>query len=408
MVLGLHRKKISVLYVDQAVAFGGSLIVVGHIIEALDKNRFRPVVVAELDRSILKNHIEHDVPIYIVRRIYNYLHWMKTISIIRKLPGKYLRKLVNYMLSIVQALLNSVYFFSLVKVVISEKIDLIHVNNGVNNFIPILIAILLNRKFVVHLHGVENPGRIQKLVINKVPKFIIVSEFLKKKMITNHIPEDRMVVIPNSVKAKEILPYKIEELRTKYNIRKGELVFGIVGRVIRWKGHVEFLKAAKLVLKTLPETKVVIIGDISDGDAGYANYITEMVNDSGFKDRIIFTGYIPDVSVFYKIIDVCVHCSIEPEPFGLVITEAMSYGIPVIASDLGAPKEIITDCTNGYIIDPTSTEKLAKTIIKLLSDDELRKRIGWNGKQHVESNYQLQAYVCSIEKVYLDVVGSMQ
>lgn len=403
--MGDQKKKISVLYVDQAVAFGGSLIVVGHIIDALDKKKFRPVVVAELDKSILKNHIKLDVPIYIKRRIYNYMHWMKTVRIIKKVPGKHLRKIVNYLFYGIQSLANSVYFFSLMRVVIDEKIDLIHVNNGMNNFAPILVSILLKRKFVVHCHGIEYLDHKQRFVIEKVPKFIIISEFLKKKMIANHMPEDRMVVIPNPVKVKEISPDKVEQLRKKYNIRKQDLVFGIVGRIMRWKGHIELLMAAKIVLSALPKAKLVIIGGTSDGNIRNIKNITKMIDDSGFKDRIIFTGYVPDVSAFYKIIDVCVHCSIEPEPFGLVITEAMSYGVPVIASDLGAPKEIITDGENGYIIDPTATEKLAKTIIKLLTDDGLRERIGERGKQHVESTYQLEAYGHSIEKVYLDLLG---
>lgn len=405
IVLGGKKKKISVLYVDQAIAFGGSLIVLGHIIDALDKKKFRPVVLAELDESILKNHINLDVPIYIKRRIYNYMHWMKTVRVIKKVPGKHIRKIVNYLFYGIQGLANSVYFFSLMRVVIDEKIDLIHVNNGMNNFIPILAAILLRRKFVVHCHGIEYLDRKQRFVIEKVPKFIIISEFLKEKMIANHIPEDRTVVIPNPVKAKDISPYKIEELRKKYNIRKDDLVFGIVGRIIRWKGHVELLKAAKIVLDALPEAKLVIIGSTSDGNIRYKKQLTKMVDDSGFSNRIIFTGYIPDVSTFYKIIDVCVHCSIEPEPFGLVITEAMSYGVPVIASNLGAPKEIITDGENGYIVKPTETEELADTIIKLLVDDSLRERIGGSGEKHVELNYQLEAYGRSIEKVYLDVLG---
>ena len=225
-------------------------------------------------------------------------------------------------------------------------------------------------------------------------------------MIANYIPEDRMVVIPNPVKAKDISPYKIEDLRKKYNIKKEDLVFGIVGRIMRWKGHIELLKATEIVLSALPEAKLLIIGGTSDGDITNINNIIKMIEECGFKDRIIFTGYIPDVSAFYKIMDVCVHCSIEPEPFGLVITEAMSYGVPVIASDLGAPNEIITDGENGYIVNPAATEKLADIIIKLLADEELRKRIGGSGKQHVESTYQLEAYGHSIEKLYLDVLGN--
>ena len=116
------------------------------------------------------------------------------------------------------------------------------------------------------------------------------------------------------------------------------------------------------------------------------------------------TGYVKDVGSIYSIMDVCVHASIEPEPFGLVIIEAMANAVPVIASDLGAPKEIITDSVNGYLVNPESSEKLAERIISLLSDDELRNRIGSKGREHVRENYQVDKYARSVEKIYSEVL----
>ena len=332
---------------------------------------------------------------------------MKIVSYIDKLPGRYLRKIVNYLLTSIFILANSIYFLSLTVVVLRERIDLIHVNNGMNNFAPILVALLLKRKFVVHFHGLENPGRLHRMIIDKVPKFIMISDYLKDIMVSNNVPEDQMVVLHNPTKPKQVQADKIGSIYHEYKIEKDELLFGIIGRIIRWKGHVEFLKSASLVLEAVPQSKAVIIGDMSDGNLAYEQEIRKIVDDSGLKERIIFTGYIPDVSPFYKILDVCVHCSIEPEPFGLVITEAMSHGVAVVASNLGAPQEIITDGQNGYIIDPTATDKLAKTIIDLLSDKELRERIGTNGKKLVESKYQLATYGRDMGKLYMEVLGEL-
>lgn len=406
--MGDQRKKVAVLYVDQAVAFGGSLIVMGHAIDALDKEKFRPVVVAELDRSILKNHIKTDVPVYIIRRLFNYMHFMKVSAMVNKLPGRYFRKIVDYMVTAVPVFANSLYFFSLMKLVIVEKIDLIHVNNGMNNFIPILVALLLRRKFVVHFHGIEELGRLQKHIIDKVPKFIAISEFIKDRMIVNQVPEDQMVVIPNPVKAKDVTQSEVDALCEEYDIKNDDLLIGIVGRITRWKGHVEFFQAVTFALEAVPTARVMVIGDISDGDARYQKHLQNMVDETGYKERVIFTGYMPDVSVFYKVLDLCVHCSIEPEPFGLVITEAMSYGVAVIAADLGAPKEIISDGENGYIVNPLSTEILAETMIRLLTDDGLRKRIGESGKRHVEANYRLEGFGQSLEGVYLDLIEGVR
>jgi len=396
--------KISVLYVDQAVAFGGSLIVVGHIIDSLDKSKFRPVVVAELDKSIIQNHIKLDVPLHIIRCRYNYRDWMKTTRIVRKIPGKYLRKVITYILSGVRSLVNLPYALALVKVILQEKIDLIHVNNGMDNIGPILISILLRRRFVVHSHGIEAMGTLERLVVNKVPKFIVISKFIKEELIASNFPEHRIVVVPNPVNPRDVGLCEINTLLEKYNIHESELIFGIVGRIVRWKGHVEFLEAAKLVLQALPNTKALIVGDTSDGDDKYTECIKNSIDELGIKNRVIFTGYVSDVSAFYKTMDVCVHCSIEPEPFGLVITEAMSYGVPVIASSLGAPKEIISDGKNGFIVEPRSTARMAELILNLLTDRELRENIGRSGKEHVEKNYDLETYGRSIEKIYFGVL----
>ena len=119
------------------------------------------------------------------------------------------------------------------------------------------------------------------------------------------------------------------------------------------------------------------------------------------------TGYVKDVGSIYSIMDVCVHTSIEPEPFGLVIIEAMANGVPVIASDLGAPREIVTDEVNGYIVNPNSTRQLADAAIRLLDNDELRAEMGENGRQHVRKHYSDKDYASAVEKIYTQLLGGM-
>jgi len=180
-------------------------------------------------------------------------------------------------------------------------------------------------------------------------------------------------------------------------------VLGIVGRIVRWKGHVEFLKAANIVMKAIPDLKLLIVGDYSDGEKAYQDRITRMVEEGEFKDRIIFTGYVKNVGEHYSLMDVCVHASIQPEPFGLVITEAMSYGVPVVASNRGAPQEIISDGLDGYLVDPEATDVFADRIFALLTNDNLRSRIAANGKERVLRDYPLESYAHEMERIYLDM-----
>lgn len=291
-----------------------------------------------------------------IPRLFNYLQWTKATAVICRLKFQLIRKAAIYALSLVRSLLNTVYIIRLVNIILKEKVDLVHVNNGMSNLEPVIAAILLRRKYVVHFHGVEAPGFVQRMLLNRVHKYIVISRCLQDALSKNGFPRERMVVVPNPVQEVHALSDECMNMRSEYGLSPEDKVFGIVGRIVRWKGHIKFLKSAFDVLDEIPGAKALIVGDFSDGDADYQQQIIKIVEESGFKDRVFMTGYVKEVGKIYSIMDVCVHTSIEPEPFGLVIIEAMANGVPVIASDLGAPKEIITDNVNGYIINPESSK----------------------------------------------------
>jgi glycosyltransferase involved in cell wall biosynthesis len=259
----------------------------------------------------------------------------------------------------------------------------------------------------VHFHGVEQPGFVQRLLRNHVYKYIVISDYLAEALSANGFPRERMAVIHNPYQQSHALSKDISRLRTQYGIDQNDKVFGIVGRIVRWKGHVEFLNAAFIVLEAVPDALALIVGDFSDGDAAYQDQIRKMIDDSRYGDRIIMTGYLKDVSSVYAMMDVCVHTSIEPEPFGLVIIEAMANGVPVIASDRGAPKEIIAHNANGYIINPESYQEIADATIRLLNDEKLRKNMAENARRHVREHYSEKDYARSVENLYLEVLAQV-
>ncbi len=407
----MKKDKLTVLYADQAVSFGGSIVVLGSLVGALDKQKFRAIVIGEMSESILSYHMQGNADIYVIPRIFKYTHWFKVTSVANRIRPLIFKKLFIYLMSGVKSLLNTVYIIRLINIILKEKVDIVHVNNGMSNLEPIIAAILTGRKYVVHFHGVEKPGLVQRLLVNRVHKYIVISQFLADALSENGFPRERMVVVPNPYQESHALGKETEKkekdrvaLRASYNLRQEDKVFAIVGRIVRWKGHIEFLKAALIVLKSVPEAIALIIGDCSDGNIAYQNQIQKMIEDSEFSDRVIMTGYVRDVSSMYEIMDVCVHASIEPEPFGLVIIEAMANKVPVIASDLGAPKEIITDGTNGYIVSPNQAQALADKVIQLLTDDKQREKMGENARLHVQEHYNDNNYAQTVEKIYADLL----
>ena len=396
--------KHTILFVDQAISFGGSIVVLGGLIEGLDKEKFRPIVVGEMDESILKYHLQGHAKIYVVSRLFNYGRWLKMYASVKRIKSRPVFKLVIYFMSALQFLANAAYIVRLAKIILKEKVDLVHVNNGMSNLEPVIAALMLNRKFIVHFHGIETPGLVQRLLINKVQRFIVISEFLRSALVENGFPKEQMIVIPNPVQEAHALSKDSNGLKSQYGLNKNDKVFAIVGRIVRWKGHIEFLNAAFQVLKNVSDAKALIVGDFSDGSEGYQNTIQKMIEESDFRDRIVMTGYVKNISSIYSIMDVCVHTSISPEPFGLVIIEAMINGVPVIASDMGAPSEIITDKVNGYVVSPTMPTKLANTIESLLNNAELRDEIGYRGRMHVLKYYNVNDYAHSVENVYREAL----
>jgi len=147
---------------------------------------------------------------------------------------------------------------------------------------------------------------------------------------------------------------------------------GIVGQISRWKGQDVFLKAAEIVLKRHPRTKFLVIGEDIFGEEGFKNDLQEYVREKGLAKNVIFTGQLPNVYPLIKKLDVLVHSSIEPEPFGRVIVEAMALGTSVVATKGGAVEEIVSDGKDGLLVDPGDERSLAQAVEKLLTERSLR------------------------------------
>lgn len=398
------KNKVTVLFIDQGVAFGGSLVVIATLVRCLNPDKFRAVVIGEMAEEIVRSHIQEKAKVVIARHNFNYVHWQKITSALQWLPSKFMRKIAIYTFSIVRILTNVLYAIKVAIVIVRERVDLIHINNGTDNFEANLASLLFSRKRVVHVHGIGRLSIVERLFLRFVPKVIVISEFVRLEMIKSGVPAHKMVVIPNPVLPEVIANDARARVRKTLGIGDDVKLFAIFGRIVVWKGQKEFLQAAQLVLHEVNDSKALIVGDISDGEEGYLHELHQFLLQTGLQDRVIFTGYARNVAELYSAVDVVVHASIEPEPFGLVITEAMAYGVPVVASSLGAPREIIDDTHDGYLVHPKDTRKLASLISTLLQNDGLRQEMGARAKKKVLEIYDAPRYAKNIESLYQKIL----
>jgi glycosyltransferase involved in cell wall biosynthesis len=167
--------------------------------------------------------------------------------------------------------------------------------------------------------------------------------------------------------------------------RRTSLRVGILGRIAPWKGQDVFLRAFGQAFPNGSETAYVIGAPMfGAAEEAYARNLKTLVFDLGLGDRVSFTGFVDDVTCALADVDVLVHASVLPEPFGQVVAEGMAAGIPVIAAAAGGPAEMIEDGIDGLLYPPGDVGALASALRKLVNDPALCQRISVAASQRAQ------------------------
>jgi glycosyltransferase involved in cell wall biosynthesis len=161
--------------------------------------------------------------------------------------------------------------------------------------------------------------------------------------------------------------------------QNGAITVAIVGRLSPWKGQDIFLDA---FAKAFPggEERALIVGSAMFGEDTFERQLRAQADRLGIADRVSFVGFARDVFGLLAEVDVLVHASTVPEPFGQVIIEGMAAGVPVIASAAGGPLEIVTHGVNGVLVAPGDAEALAAWLVQLAASPQLRAELAAQGR----------------------------
>jgi glycosyltransferase involved in cell wall biosynthesis len=162
----------------------------------------------------------------------------------------------------------------------------------------------------------------------------------------------------------------VSALRAFLGIGETPLV-GAFGRLAPWKGQHVLIEA----LRELPGVHALIVGQDLYGEREYEAALRQTVTEGGLADRVHFLGFRTDIPLLMRAVDVVVHTSTAPEPFGRVIVEGMMSGRPIVATAGGGPEEILQNGTSGIIVPPNDSGALATAIRRLLEPGAWRNRI---------------------------------
>ncbi len=198
------------------------------------------------------------------------------------------------------------------------------------------------------------------------------------------------------------------DIRAELGIAPDALVAGFVARLDPWKGLDVFLDAAAQVAARFPQAVFLVSGDAPAGFEAYRDRMVAKAAALGLGDRLQFLGWryrLADIPALMASLDVFCHTSVQPEPFGLVLIEAMAMGCPVIGAGAGGPIEITERGTSGMLTPPGDALALAEAISTLFADPARRRDLAAAGRARVEAQYSLSGFRDRVHALYDDALG---
>lgn len=189
-------------------------------------------------------------------------------------------------------------------------------------------------------------------------------------------------------------------IRARYGIPPSSTLVALVGRLQPWKGQREFLRAGALVAESHPQAHFAVVGGAILGWEGdYPAQLKKLASGLGLEGRVTFTGHTNEVTAWMNASDIVVNAS-QPEPFGLVIVEAMASGCAVVAVASGGPRDIIEHQRSGLLCETRDPAVLADAVRRLLDDGELRVALGRAGRARVEAQFSRE----SMARRFTDII----
>jgi glycosyltransferase involved in cell wall biosynthesis len=181
---------------------------------------------------------------------------------------------------------------------------------------------------------------------------------------------------------------------------------GMLGRLAPWKGQHVFLEAFAQAFHGGSEV-AVLVGDAMFGSAerDYGRDLRELTQKLGIADRVEFRGFREDIWTELATMDICVHASLVPEPYGQVIIEAMLAGVPIIATEGGGPSEILTNDLDGLLYPAGDVVALAEALRRLAGDAALRARLVANARLRAQE-FSPEAAAAKVMPLYRSVLDS--
>ena len=314
----------------------------------------------------------------------------------------------NPILILINALLIS-------SIILFYKINIVHARSRAPAWSCLIACKLTGRKFVTTFHGTYNFKSKLKKFYNSV---MVRSDLIiaGSNFIFSHINENYSKYL--SFKKKFLLIFrelivdyfdpetKLESDEKKllkvWDINKDKKIILLPGRLTSWKGQELFIEAINLVNIELGyESFYGIILGSDQGRDLFKKKLTRLSEQYGMNNQVRFIDHCNDMALAYKVSDIVVSASIEPEAFGRVSVEAQSMQKVIIPSNIGGSNETVVDGKTGFLFQSGDAQSLSKTILKVLNmNDASLKLIGSEGRKNIIQKFNVEKMCFSTYSEY--------
>ena len=378
----------NILFLHAGAEMYGADKVMLDLITRLDKNKYRLYVILPSEGILVDELRKANIDVMVM-------------------PYPIMRRKYFNPKGIIEYFYNLVKYTNLIETYAKEKhIDLIHTNTAAT-----LEGSFVSKKLHIpqlwSIHEIiVTPKLMYKVTSKLIAKYssiTITDSIAVKKHLdeSNYFKPDAVKVIYNGVDATRFNPeVSCEYLYEEWKIPRDAKVIGMMGRVKSWKGQHDFLKAANVIMQKHKDVYTVFVGAAFAGEEWREKELAEAIEQSPYKDRIVNKGYRTDSEGIYKLFDVFVLPSTNPDPLPTVVLENMASGNPIVGYKHGGICEMVKEGYNGLLAEVRNPEDLANKIEIILDDDQLRKTMGENSRMRLLNKFSIESYVQNYSDEY--------
>ena len=292
----------------------------------------------------------------------------------------------------------------LLSIIRKENPDIIHLHSRRGADILGGIAARLSGTRCILTRRVDNPeNRLWANVKYRLYHHVVtISEGIREVLVTEGVPEGKITCVHSAVDVDLYSrTFDREWFDEEFGLREGSLACGVVAQFIERKGHRFLLRAVPEILKAVPGVIFLFFGK-----GPVEDQLKSRCRELGIEEHVLFAGFRDDLDRIMGCLDLVIHPALM-EGLGVSLLQAAAAGVPIVGTRVGGIPEIVRDGVNGYLIPPGDVPSLMDATTRIITDRDLARQLGENGKRIVSEHFSIESMVEGNIGVYRDLMRQL-